>query len=38
MPNSCSKQACVKGFYCESVSLKKSVSMFERMDIAEYVY
>ena len=38
MPNSRSKQAYVQGFDCESISLKKSVNMFERMKILESIY
>ena len=38
MPNSWSKQAYVKGFYCESINLKKDANMFERMRIAESIY
>ena len=38
MPNSWSKQAYVKGFDWKSITLKKSVNVFERMDIAEYIY
>ena len=38
MPNIWSKQAYVKGFYCESVTFKKAVNMFERMEIAESIY
>ena len=29
MTNSWSKKAYVQGFYCESISLKKAVNMFE---------
>ena len=35
MPNICSKQAYFQGFDCKSISLKRSVNMFERMEIAE---
>ena len=38
MPNSWSKQAYVQGVYCGSVSFKKDVNMFERMEIAESIY
>ena len=37
MPNSWSKQAYVQGFDCEYIS-KKIFNMFERMEIAEYIY
>ena len=33
MPNSWSSQAYVQGFYFETITLKKSVNMFERMEI-----
>ena len=38
MPNSWSKQAYVQGFYCESISFKKEVNMFEHMEISESIY
>ena len=38
MPNSWSKQDCVKGFDCESISFKKYVNMIERIEITEYIY
>ena len=38
MPNSWIKQAYVQGFYCESITVLKSVDMFERVDIPEYIY
>ena len=38
MPNSCSKQAYVQGFDCETIYLLKAVNMFERMEIAEDIY
>ena len=38
MPDSLSKQAYVKGFDCKYIYFKKSVNMFERMDIAESIY
>ena len=38
MPISCSRQAYVQDFDCESINLKKVVSMFERMEIAESIY
>ena len=38
MPNSWSKQAYVQGFDYESITFKKSVNMFEQMEIAESIY
>ena len=38
MPNSWIRKACVQGFYCESITLKKDVNMFERMEIVETIY
>ena len=38
MPTSWSKHDYVKGFDCESILFKKSVNMFERMKITEYIY
>ena len=38
IPNSCSKQAYVQGFYFETISFKKAVNMFESMEIAESIY
>ena len=42
LPNSVhtiwSIQTCVKGFNCESITLKKAVNMFERMETTEYTY
>ena len=38
MPNIWYKQAYVQGFYCEYISFKKYVNMFEQMDIAESIY
>ena len=37
MPNSCSKQAYVQGFYCGTIYFKKDVNMFERMEITESI-
>ena len=37
MHNSWYKQAYVQGFDCESISFKKYVNMFERMEIAESI-
>ena len=38
IPNSWYKQVYVQGFDFESISLKKAVNMFERMEIAESIY
>ena len=38
MPNSCSKQTYAQGFDCESITFKKYVNMFERMESAESIY
>ena len=38
MPNKWSNQACVQVFDCETVSFKKSVNLFEHMDIAGSIY
>ena len=38
MPNIWSKQACVQGFDCESITFKKDDNMFEHMEIAESIY
>ena len=38
MPNSCSKQAYVKGFDCADISFKKVVNMFECMEITDSIY
>ena len=38
MPNSCINQAYVQVFYCEYITSKKYVHMFELMEIAEYIY
>ena len=38
MINSWSKQAFSQGFDCETISLKKSVNMFEHMEITESIY
>ena len=37
MPKSWSKQAYVRGFYCEYIPFKKTVNMFERMEIEESI-
>ena len=37
-PTRFSKQAHVKRFDCDSITLKISVNMFQRMDIAESIY
>ena len=38
MPNIWSKQAYVQGFDCETISLKKDVNMFDRIEISETIY
>ena len=38
MPNSWSKQSYVQGFDCGYIAFKKSVDMFERIYIEEYIY
>ena len=38
MPNSWYKQAYEQCFYCEDVTFKKAVNMFERMNISKYIY
>ena len=38
MPNSWSKQAYVQGFYWKYTTLKQSVNLFGRMDIAESMF
>ena len=38
MPNRWSKQAYVQGFDCETISFKKAVNMFERMEISKSIY
>ena len=38
MPNSWSRQAYVQGFYCESITFKKAVNLFDRMEISESIY
>ena len=38
VPNSWIKQAYVEVFYCESITFKADVKMFERMEIAESIY
>ena len=38
MPNSWSKQAYVQGFDWKSITFKEYVSLFERMEIAGYIY
>ena len=37
MLNSWSKQACVQAFDCESITFKRVVNMFERMEISESI-
>ena len=38
MPNSWSKQAYVQGFAWKYITIEKSVNVFGRMDITEYIY
>ena len=38
MPDSWYRQAYVKCFYCESITFKKYVNVFERMEIVDYIY
>ena len=38
MPNRWYKHAYLQGFDCESITIKKAVNMFERMEIAEFIY
>ena len=38
MPNGWSRQAYVQGFDYESITFKKYVNMFERMETTEYTY
>ena len=38
MPNRWSKQAYVQIFDCDTISLKNSINMFERMEISESIY
>ena len=38
IPNSWYKQTYVKGFDCESITFKKYLNMFERMEIFESIY
>ena len=38
MPNIWSKQAYVQVFYCNTISFKKALNMFERMEIAKSIY
>ena len=38
MTNGWSKKAYVQGFDFESITFKKYVNMFERMEIAESIY
>ena len=33
-----SNQSYVQGFDCDTISFKKAVNMFERMEIAESIY
>ena len=38
MPTSWSKQAYVQGFDCESITFKRAVNMFDRMETADSIY
>ena len=38
MPNIWYIQAYVQGFYCESITFKKAVNMFECIELSEYIY
>ena len=38
MSNSWYKQVYVQGFDCETISFKKAVNIFERMEIVEIIY
>ena len=38
MPNSWYRQDYVQGFDCESITFKKAVNNFERMEISESIY
>ena len=38
MPKSCSKQVYVQGFYCESITLKNSVNIFDRIETIDSIY
>ena len=38
IPNGCIDQAYVQVLYCESITLKAAVKIFERMEISEYIY
>ena len=38
MPNSCSRQAYVKGFDCENISFKNTVNLFECIEINQSIY
>ena len=38
MPNIWSKKAYVQGLYCEHISFKKYVNIFDQTDIAESIY
>ena len=37
MSKSCSKQAYIQGFDCETISFKKDVNIFEHMEITESI-
>ena len=38
MPNRCSNQAYVQGFYCKNIKFLKSVNMSEYMEISQDIY
>ena len=38
MSNILYRQAYVQGFYCESITFKKAVNMFDQMEIYESIY
>ena len=38
LPNGRTKKAYVQGFDCETIHLKKSINMFECMEIAETIH
>ena len=38
MPKSCSKKSYVQVFYCEILSFKKSLNMFDHMEISDSIY
>ena len=38
VPDSWSKQARVRGYYCKSITFKDTGNIFERMEIAESIF